>query len=262
MDKIELHIFTNCTDNIKECQTITETYNSFVDAFGKITPTIWLDPNPNRKDSDWYKTFLNKSFPDSQINLTTCLSDGYIRMIDNTKSNFIFALEHDWKFFKYNIYHTLDELCHIIKNNNISHLRLQRLHSSYTFDGIDIIGNPLIKTVAMAFNNPHILNVDEYRRTARKYIKVTALSYGIEENLINKDDCIFAVYGDSPVVEHLNGRDSSTWKKERQVIDVYLKILNRYPDQSGFNHYVTSNYTIQEIENILLNSEEYKNDRL
>jgi len=258
---MELHIFTNCTNVIRETNYIVQSYESFCSSFGEIIPTIWLDPNPNTKESEWYKNFLQDSFPNSQINDVSSLSDGYIQMVDNSKSDFIFVLEHDWKFLKENINHSLSDLCDIIKTNNISHLRLQRLHNASLMDGVDIIdNNPLFQTVKMAYNNPHIVYVPEYRKTARKYICVDAGSMGIEDRLSHRDDCKFAVYGILPMVEHLDGRDIIHWKKNKLVIEAYLKILNRIPDQSGFYHYVNSKFTIDEIEAQLLNSAEYKNE--
>lgn len=255
---MELHIFTNCTDVIRETNYIVQSYNSFCNTFDKIIPTIWLDSNPNTKESEWYKNFLHVSFPNSQINDVTSLSDGYIKMIDNSQSDFIFVLEHDWKFLKENINHSLSDLCDIIETNNISHLRFQRLHNASLMNGVDIIdNNPMFQTVKMAYNNPHIVYVPEYRKTARKYICIDAGSMGIEDRLSHRDDCKFAVYGTLPMVEHLDGRDNVCWKKNKLVIEAYLKILKRIPDQSGFYHYVNSKFTIDEIEDQLLNSDEY-----
>lgn len=258
---MELHIFTNCTDVIRETNYVVESYNSFCDSFGKIVPTIWLDTNPNTAESEWYKNFLQKSFPDSQINVTSSLSDGYIQMIDNTDSDFIFVLEHDWKFLKENIKHSLSMCCDLMVENSISHLRFQRLHNASLMNGVDgietVANDPMFQSVKMAYNNPHIVHVPEYRKTARKYISVEPGSVGIEDRLSHRADCKFAVYGPLPMIEHLDGRNSDHWKKNRQVIDAYLKILQRIPDQAGFYHYVNSKFTIDEIESQLLNSTEY-----
>ena len=47
--------------------------------------------------------------------------------------------------------------------------------------------------------------------------------------------------------------------RKKAIKELYLSILNREADSSGLNHYLNSNYSIDVIENILLNSEEYKN---
>lgn len=47
-------------------------------------------------------------------------------------------------------------------------------------------------------------------------------------------------------------------KKLYNIIQLYKNILSRYPDQQGLNHYYNHN-TVEEIKDILLNSEEYRN---
>jgi uncharacterized protein (DUF1919 family) len=46
--------------------------------------------------------------------------------------------------------------------------------------------------------------------------------------------------------------------RKEAIKELYSSILNREADSSGLNHYLNSNYSIEYIQNILLNSEEYK----
>jgi hypothetical protein len=47
--------------------------------------------------------------------------------------------------------------------------------------------------------------------------------------------------------------------RKEAIKDLYRSILNREADDSGLNHYLRSADSIDNIQNILLNSEEYKN---
>lgn len=211
---IELHIFTNCTDNILKKRTILETYNSFKQTFGELTPTIWLDPNPNLNDFEYYYNHLKNIFPKSIINVTSSLSDGYIKMIEITNSDYLFVLEHDWIFIKENIKHTLDEICVNMTTHMVSHMRFNKRHN-FEKDGDEwICMNPIKYSEVFskcngASNNPHIINVVEYKKTALKYLIRDIGSLGIEHNLRNKEDCNFMVYGNMNglrTIYHLDGR--------------------------------------------------------
>jgi hypothetical protein len=221
---IELHIFTNCTVNILKKRTIVSTYDSFKEVFGvTILPTIWLDKNPNHQDFNYYYNYLKTKFPESTINVTSSLSDGYIKMITNTSSDYLVVLEHDWLFLKENIKHSLDEICNEIFTHDISHLRFNAQHNFEKCDWSDMSAIPfndfLCKCVS-ASNNPHIINVQQYRATALKYIKLETGSLGVEQNLRNITDCNFGIYGNYKfhnTIYHTNGRDDQYWANHKNL---------------------------------------------
>ena len=208
---MELHIFTNCTDIILTKRTIVETYDSFKETFGELTPTIWLDPNPNKQCFEYYLSYLKNAFPNSTINVTTSLSNGYIKMIQTTNSDYLFVLEHDWVFLKENIKHTLDEICQQMQLHFVSHMRFNRHHNSEGFEMPDYDAKPyndFFCVCESASNNPHVINVSEYRKTAFKYLREDIGSLGVEHNL-RKVDCKFMIYGDintPATIIHSDGR--------------------------------------------------------
>jgi hypothetical protein len=212
---IELHIFTNCTPIIENKITIVATYTSFCNTF-KCTPipTIWVDPNPNRAAYSNYLKYLKENFPLSTIHKTNSLSFGYTRMIDETNSEFIFALEHDW-VFNDNIKDDLSYITTLVKDNHICHLKFNQHTNDETYlpdnygDYLAYEWHEEFCLTKSASNNPHILHVPTYRETARKYIKHAVGSMGVEHNLRNIDDCKFAIYGSKslgPTITHIDGR--------------------------------------------------------
>jgi hypothetical protein len=234
MKNIELHIFTNSTEYIDTKKTIVETFKSFVATFGYIKPTIWLDPHPNI-NLEVVNNYVNyiKTNIDCTLNFTESLSDGYIRAVNNCKTEFSFMLEHDW-IFKNNITHSLEDVCDILKVGELSHLRFNSISNnqnsqSASFDCIREIkiNNTAVCLTPSASNNPHILNISEYTERCLPRIRNCHGSLGIEHNLVNASQG-FAVYGgidhDSTII-HTNGRNCQVW-------ETYFTEKNNYPIES------------------------------
>ena len=269
--KIELHIFTNCTHYIDNDKTIVDTYSSFNETFGELNLTIWLDLNPNKSMLNTYFRYLKNTFPDAIVNITNSLSDGYIRMINSTTADYIFALEHDWVFNKENIKHSLNDICNEMNIHNISHVRFNKNHN-WISEGKawpDMNAheyNDMFCKTNSASNNPHIINVNEYKNTALKYIKLEKGPWGIEDNLRNKDDCNFMVYGDKTTPATLTHIDAShnypeqrLRNRKERIKHLYKVVLDREADEVGLDNYTQSGLTLYDIQLEMWNSEEFKN---
>lgn len=213
---IDLNVFTNSTNIIKEYQPIHQTINSFKEAFGDYKMTIWCDRNPNTKDADEYIKTLNEKY--DNVNICDSLSDGYTKAIHQSKSDFLFMLEHDYLFNKERIHHSLEQICEVMKRDSIHHLRfniLKNRWNGYTGKkpynqviGENKKGVPYIR-VAGASNRPHLLNKQIYIRDLMKYINVEHSSFGIEQRLQAPKEGRIAVYGDInhlEVITHIDGR--------------------------------------------------------
>ena len=215
MNMIELKVFTNCTHHIKNHQTIHDTIKSFENTFGQYPMQIFVDRNPNLKDSDDYIHALKERYSDVQI--SDSLSDGYIKAINQSKSEFLFMLEHDWSFIKERIHHKLEEICDIMKRDSLHHLRFNRFDNNYKkkFYGTKTYLEPIFKCeeyikVRAAANNPHLIYSNIYKRDLMKYIKKDKSSFGIEQNLENSQGN-FAIYGSinhQHTITHTDGRKS------------------------------------------------------
>lgn len=204
---IELHMFTNSTVNAPSVWHITTTLDSFRSTFQQysIVPTIWCDPNPNIQNSHQYITNLRNTF--DHVNITTSLSHGYIQAVNSSTSDFLFMLEHDWRFTipEINLSKIIDEmikydLCHL-RFNKRANIQTQGDTSLTDVDGKLCLTN-------FVSNNPHIINRELYIKVALPYITVKSGSRGIEEQLRNKN-IRAALYGPLKfpcTIAHLDGR--------------------------------------------------------
>jgi len=210
MTSIELHIFTNATQYAPSVDIITETYNSFINKFnydGKVT--VWYDPKPNIEHAEKYLHNLKEIF--HTVNITTSLSDGYVRAVKSSTSDFLFMLEHDWKFLP-TLTHSLTEICNVIQEENLIHLRFnKRSNESMFLDkrleersaNINYCVTPFLS------NNPHIIKRDIYIHNALQYVQIEEGSLGIEQRLKRVKSLTGAIYGPlgyPQTVEHLDGR--------------------------------------------------------
>lgn len=214
MKTIELHIFTNSTDKAVDplLTIINQTYSSFLKVFGnQCQVVVWCDPNPNTNAADNYITELKKVF--RTVNITKSLIAGYYQAVTNSKSDYLFMLEHDWKILP-TITHSLDEIVECMEENNLWYLIFHKFNNSDNFTP-----NKKLKEqhgTNMSFcvtnrvsNNPHIINRSKYLDNAIKYINLNAVgSNGLEVEL-TKSPLSAAFYGDIcqlATVKHLNGR--------------------------------------------------------
>jgi len=196
MFNIELHIFTNSTISSPSTSMIENTLRSFKEIFSvDMQPTVWCDPNPNVEKSQEYLANLKKIF--SKVNQTNSLSDGYTRAIKESNADFLFMLEHDWKFLD-TITHSLNTIIEVMNEENIVHLRFnKRSNIAKKFDKdlkeIKHKKIPYCLTNGVS-NNPHIINRKRYLDEALQFIIVREKSFGIEKELSNRD-IKAAIYG-------------------------------------------------------------------
>jgi len=202
MKTISLNIFTNCTTSKSKMTVIERTYKSFIDTFEKIPVTVWCDPNPNKFQCNEYIAELRKVFP--IVNKTQSLSDGYVKSIINSTTDYIFQLEWDWQFRSDLICHSLTEIMDCMSSVGIYHLRFNKRANvkdgweknvnlaqySHTGPGYTI----QYCTTNVLSNNPHIIDRKKYIGGLISRIKVKPGSLGIEEELSRKD-LTGAIYG-------------------------------------------------------------------
>lgn len=225
---IELNIFTNCTAVIESHQTIFRTIDSFIEMFGEFPIHIWCDRNPNTNAAPRYIKQLTNKYGSTNVTLTESLSDGYIKAINQSNSDFMFMLEHDWIFKKEIIHHSLGEICEVMSSDLIHQFRFNRVSNKRCFSepnfsptfqketydyhkGIDVVNSSIVPyfTVKSASNNPHIIHRKLYKQDLFHLLRNVSESYGIEHRLRNIDNAKFAIYGDVDTlatVEHTDGR--------------------------------------------------------
>jgi hypothetical protein len=214
--KIELHIFTNCTDSAPSTAVLRRTHKSFTDSFGLMRPIIHVDPNPRSGHLQRYVHNLQKNF--QNIRITRSLSQGYIQAITLSRADYLFMLEHDWEFIPDFIVHTLGQITDCMKREGIYHMRFnKRKNIIAKWDrelrecAVFIPDTHLMycRTPILS-NNPHIL----HRATYLDFIKNRCIvekpgSKGIEEIISQHPRTWGAIYGPAgypATVKHIDGR--------------------------------------------------------
>ena len=207
---IELHIFSNSTLQAPSTKLIEQTFKSLQDIFKANIPVkVWCDPNPNTKMSSEYIKNIEKIIPN--VELTESLSDGYIKAIKNSKSDYMFMVEHDWLFLP-SINHTLEEILYDMEYNDLWFLRFNKRTNTikatdkWLKEGKGKYMN-YCETPSLS-NNPHIINRIKYIDIALPYTKVSKGSVGLEERFTDKEISGF-LYGSlnyPNTIQHLDGR--------------------------------------------------------
>jgi len=203
MKNIELHIFTNAGTFAPDTKLIESTYSSFIQTFGDFDNVfVWHDPKPNITSADLYHENLKKIF--TNVEKTTCFADGYVKSVSQSKADFMFMLEHDWKFYKDNIHHGIEDICETMKRNDILHMRFNKRNNvvqawDKTLEEITDAESNLSYCVTPSIaNNPHIIYREKYISKALNYIKVPSNGQrgGVEQVLTREVDDLFgAIYG-------------------------------------------------------------------
>ena len=206
----QLNIFTNCHASSPDIGIVLQTYNSFINTFGPMSATIYIDPNPHNSR---YVEYCNRlrTIPNCTVVKTESLSDGYVKSIKNSTADYLFQLEGDW-IFNDNINHSLRQIIKFMSATGCYHFRFNKRSNFVSgwdkmmceseFMGIKYCVSNNIS------NNPHIIDRKKYLNEFIDYIKIVQGSKGIEEQL-NKYElstCIYGGHGHDATIKHLDGR--------------------------------------------------------
>ena len=214
MKTVELNIFTNSTKSSPSTKIIVRTYKSFCETFGVIEPAVYCDANPNVEKFHEYFDELKKIFP--KVIQTVSLSDGYIKSIKDSCSDFILQLEGDWEFDNNVIKHSLDEILEVMEADNIYHFRFNKRQNlvagwdKYMRECTAGNGFKYCRTNNLS-NNPHIIDRQFYLENMMQHIKMLPGPKGIEEqlNAVGKyESCLYGGFGAFKSVDHLDGKRS------------------------------------------------------
>lgn len=213
---IELHMFTNCTILMPSTKMIRDTYRSFVETFGNIpVKKIWCDPKPKVACFHKYYRNLLKNF--QAVEQTTGLADGYIKAILYSKADYLFMLEHDWKFNSELITNSLEEIIDAMKKYELYHLRFNKRDNIVAgWDTwLDECGTKKFKfcKTPILSNNPHIIDRKKYLEFIKAgFIQKGTGSLGIED-VISKYNVTGAIYGPKNYPATLDHKDGRRVKK-------------------------------------------------
>ena len=209
---IELNIFTNCTASAPDTAIIFQTINSFFNTFRKMPFTIYMDVNPNSHRANEYFNRL-QTIPNATIIKTNSLSDGYIKSIKESTSDYLFQLEHDW-IFSNNITHSRKQMTEFMSVTGCYHFRFNKRSNIIAgwdrrMDESEFMGLKYCSCNNMS-NNPHIIDRRYYEKNMLNKIKLKSGSKGIEEELNkhNLTTCIYGGAGYENTITHLDGKHS------------------------------------------------------
>lgn len=176
-----LNVFTHKVKN----PTISTTINSFVSVFG------W----PERINV--YTDGVNSNG----------FGDGYIKAIRECTDDYIFMLEHDWRFIR-KPEHSLCELTELMRTHGIEHLRFNKRVNYPKLYDTELLDMGWCCRTPFVSNNPHIIDRLAYLQyIERGWVQPLSGSMGVEE-IISKhiDGRIYGGIGYPQIIEHLNGR--------------------------------------------------------
>jgi hypothetical protein len=210
-NSISLHIFTNCTTNAPSTDHIENTFDSVKETFGCIDDVrVWCDPNPNIKCFDYYHRNLKQLFPN--VTKTSSLSDGYIRALRESSTDFMLMMEHDWVFVK-KPDHSLQEIMHEMRQDDIWYLRFNLrsnekagwdkwLKEKRTSNGMLYCETPNLS------NNPHLVHRENYIKHALPLLNISKGPHGIEEKLLKSKltGNVYGGLGHPIMIAHTDGR--------------------------------------------------------
>lgn len=215
-----LNLFTNCHLKCTTEPTIFETYESYVKTFGKPKRlTIYCDPNPHVELYEEYTKQIADYFGQLPIK-TKGLADGYKHSLDNADTEYLFQLEGDWKF--QNTRHSLLQIVREQKRD-MKMMMLFNQHKNMHYSWLSKwqsyfkqSRNQMYCLSDRVSNNPHIIEVQAYKREAMHLVDWTIPGAGMIEQVLEKkfQIAVYGAYGLAPTIVHLDsrrGEKKSVW---------------------------------------------------
>lgn len=215
---IRLNIFSNATNDAPSLEVIERTWQSFVDTFGYIPMTIYVDPHPNFAAFKKYARALTQRFG-CEVVQTTGLAEGFVQSIENSTEDYLFQLEHDWVFTDA-IKHSLPEILEVIQAERLYYMRFNRFPNTWTEreakwqtfveeKHTNAAGGMNYCLTDNLSNNPHILDRQYYLTHFVKRIDRTLPGAGLVEEVLTRKGYVGTLYGGlnyPPTVIHTDGR--------------------------------------------------------
>lgn len=224
MSKVDLNIFTNCTDGrqIDAYDVLRTTFWSWAEQFGTNSlnnVNVFVDPMPiSSKLEDYsnqlcrfFKSWLHRKHT-MRLFVTEGLAAGYIKSTEVSTTDYIFQLEHDWSFNRDVIIHKLDDLIPAMEAEKMEHLRFNKRHNTEkpweTLEQVTVANVTFCKTPIRS-NNPHIIHRQSYLDKWNGHIDLSnnpKRADGIENKLVGSGGYIYGGLNYPQQITHLNGR--------------------------------------------------------
>lgn len=213
---VDLNIFTNCTEKYSDDGILLgNTLNSIIEIFGTEhinDVRIFVDPQPRPDKLETYMGKVSDVVPfEHEFVVTNGLADGYIKSTELCKSDYLFQVEHDWRFLP-TITHSLGFLVNCMRKTGMEHLRFNKRYNVHavneTLTEIEVDGCKFCKTTKRS-NNPHIINRRAYLEKWNGIIDTSNTpkrADGIENKMVGLTGYIYGSLNYPTQVHHTDGR--------------------------------------------------------
>jgi hypothetical protein len=223
---IDVNIFSNCSRNAEDVfailsRTVHSWNNTFV--FDNVKSfNIYIHPEPYAEELDMYFKLVHGLFrmydKPYNIKITKGLAHGYLMSTTDSTTDYIFQLEHDWRFNDTLITHSLEDILDCMKFYNIEHMRFNKKPNvdrlNETFTELTSHRVPVCKNDnQIRSNNPHIIDRMSYVNHWNKFIQINNViprhnpgAGGVEQSLRTVGGHIYGPLNSPPTIEHLEGR--------------------------------------------------------
>lgn len=236
-----LNMFTNCTGNADWMDVFNRTLASFRDTFGFADRVkVYMDRNPYTS----IKNDCMNKLSSFHVLCTNSLLEGYKRSVLDCEHGAAVQLEHDWVFNKDAIQHSIADIIAFLRKSRFCHLRFNKRKNTQAGwdkefsegkgDFPHCISNQLS-------NNPHIIDIDDYKEQVLPMLKSGKGSKGIEEVISWKhiEGAIYGAYGCGAAILHIDGRaeaQTDIRRIEPDIKDLFSKsvLLNLDVDMAKY----------------------------
>ena len=213
---VDLNIFTNCTEKYSDDGFLLgNTLNSIIEIFGTEhinDVRIFVDPEPCPDKLEIYMGKVSDVVPfEHDFVVTDGLADGYIKSTEICQSDYLFQVEHDWRFLP-TITHDLGFLVNCMRKTGMEHLRFNKRYNVHAVNEnlieIEVDGCKFCKTTKRS-NNPHIIDRVSYLEKWNNIIDTSNTpkrADGIENQMVGLTGYIYGPFNHPTQIFHTDGR--------------------------------------------------------
>jgi len=216
--QITLNVFSNCSEVDVRKIPVRETVESFFACFGRetVARTVYFIHDFPFKRSYSALCQLISEFHTPigpfEIHYAYGLAFAYRKSVILCETDYAFQLEHDWRFNKPLIRHSIGNLVAAMEAGEIDHLRFNKDQNVPNWCDVELeetsfASVPMLRT-PMRSNNPHLIHVPTYREKWLHLIDPSrGKSHGVEENLWRvPNSAIYGPLNHPATIEHNDGR--------------------------------------------------------
>lgn len=215
-----LNVFTNvASPDPSDClahYAVRSFLSTFPDLGGrKLVTRIYCDPNPNHTGFDAWIDTIRRGLPGVAFEVvqTRGMLDGFIRSLTGSEGAYAMMLEHDFVFRASRISHSLPQMLERMAADEMNYLRFNKrtnLPAAYDYAVLPAGDEqfPMCRVNGRS-NNPHLIDVDYYRRMVAPLLSAPGGDMiGLEGGLcrFTGGGFVYGGPGHPRTVQHLDGR--------------------------------------------------------